>query len=111
MHLDVEVRQLTAHPRVDAVRGCVALARGPLVYALEQADLPEGAVLEDVRDTVLGLISRHTGQPLERIVADSARDRWFTAEEARDYGFIDHVVASLDDIRPVALPVGLGGSR
>lgn len=38
-----------AHPRVDAVRGCVALRRGPVVFCLEQADLPAGVVLEDVR--------------------------------------------------------------
>ena len=37
-------------------------------------------------------ISFHTGQPVERIEADSDRDRWFTAEEAREYGFIDHVI-------------------
>ncbi|MGW6129537.1 beta-L-arabinofuranosidase domain-containing protein [Cellulomonas sp. NPDC055163] len=38
-----------AHPRVDAVRGCVALRRGPVVFCLEQADLPAGVALEDVR--------------------------------------------------------------
>ena len=37
-------------------------------------------------------IAYHTGQPVERIEADSDRDRWFTAEEARDYGFIDRVI-------------------
>src|SRR5215213_5123665 len=37
-------------------------------------------------------ISHHTGQPVERIEADSDRDRWFTAEEAREYGFIDRVI-------------------
>ena len=37
-------------------------------------------------------ISFHTGQPIERIEADSDRDRWFSAEEAKDYGFIDAVV-------------------
>ena len=42
-------RLVAAHPYVDAVRGCVALARGPLVYCLEQADLPDGVALEDVR--------------------------------------------------------------
>jgi ATP-dependent Clp protease, protease subunit len=36
----------------------------------------------------------HTGQTVERITADSDRDRWFTAEEALDYGFVDHVVAA-----------------
>jgi ATP-dependent Clp protease protease subunit len=34
----------------------------------------------------------HTGQPVDRIEADADRDRWFTAEEAKDYGFVDHVI-------------------
>ena len=37
-------------------------------------------------------ISFHTGQPVERIEEDSDRDRWFTAEEAKEYGFVDHVI-------------------
>src|SRR5712692_3081898 len=37
-------------------------------------------------------IALHTGQTLERIEADSDRDRWFTAEEAKDYGFVDAVI-------------------
>jgi ATP-dependent Clp protease, protease subunit len=37
-------------------------------------------------------IAFHTGQPVERIETDSDRDRWFTAEEAREYGFIDQVI-------------------
>jgi ATP-dependent Clp protease protease subunit len=37
-------------------------------------------------------IAFHTGQPVERIEADSDRDRWFTAEEAREYGFVDAVI-------------------
>ncbi len=49
LDLGMPVRRVSAHPRVDAVRGCVALTRGPLVYCLEQADLPPGTVLEDVR--------------------------------------------------------------
>jgi len=37
-------------------------------------------------------IAFHTGQPVERIEADSDRDRWFTAQEALEYGFIDQVI-------------------
>ncbi|MBO0693247.1 MAG: ATP-dependent Clp protease proteolytic subunit [Acidimicrobiaceae bacterium] len=37
-------------------------------------------------------IAFHTGQPVERIETDSDRDRWFTADEAVDYGFIDKVI-------------------
>ncbi|GAA2668778.1 MULTISPECIES: ClpP family protease [Nonomuraea] len=44
------------------------------------------------------LIAQHTGQPLERIQADSDRDRWFTAQEAKEYGFVDHVVAHADGV-------------
>ena len=38
------------------------------------------------------LIAEHTGQPIEQIEKDSDRDRWFTAAEAKEYGFVDHVV-------------------
>ncbi len=39
-------------------------------------------------------IAFHTGQPITRVEADSDRDRWFSAQEAKDYGFIDAVVQS-----------------
>ncbi|MBT2227521.1 ClpP family protease [Nonomuraea sp. NEAU-A123] len=42
------------------------------------------------------LIAQHTGQPLERIQADSDRDRWFTAQEALDYGFVDHMAEGMN---------------
>src|SRR6266571_3470382 len=41
-------------------------------------------------------IAFHTGQTVESIERDSDRDRWFTAEEARDYGFVDHVVSGVE---------------
>jgi ATP-dependent Clp protease protease subunit len=37
-------------------------------------------------------IAFHTGQTLEKIEADSDRDRWFTAQESLEYGFIDAVI-------------------
>ncbi|HVK45619.1 MAG TPA: ATP-dependent Clp protease proteolytic subunit [Micropruina sp.] len=46
-----------------------------------------------IKKTMGGLIAEHTGQTVEQIEADSDRDRWFTAAEALDYGFIDHVYA------------------
>jgi ATP-dependent Clp protease, protease subunit len=39
------------------------------------------------------LIADHTGQTVEQIQADSERDRWFTAQQALEYGFVDHVVS------------------
>jgi ATP-dependent Clp protease protease subunit len=44
------------------------------------------------------LIAHHTGQTIETITADSDRDRWFTADEAKDYGFVDHVVRSAGQV-------------
>jgi ATP-dependent Clp protease protease subunit len=44
------------------------------------------------------LIAEHTGQTIDTVTEDSDRDRWFTAEEAKDYGFVDHVVRSARDV-------------
>jgi len=43
------------------------------------------------------LIAQHTGQSVDQIEKDSDRDRWFTASEAKDYGFVDHVFTSAAD--------------
>jgi ATP-dependent Clp protease protease subunit len=43
-------------------------------------------------------IAEHTGQTVDQIETDSDRDRWFTAEEAKDYGFVDHVVTAARQI-------------
>jgi len=43
-------------------------------------------------------IAFHTGQPVERIEADSDRDRWFTADEAMEYGFIDRVITKASNV-------------
>ena len=40
----------------------------------------------------------HTGQTVEQIETDSDRDRWFTADEAKDYGFVDQVVRSATEV-------------
>ncbi len=45
------------------------------------------------------LTSHHSGQKLEQIQADSERDRWFTAEGARDYGLVDKVIIKRGEIR------------
>ncbi|MFB4263344.1 ClpP family protease [Nonomuraea sp. GTA35] len=42
------------------------------------------------------IIAAHTGQPLERIQADSDRDRWFTAQEALEYGIVDHIAEGMN---------------
>jgi len=44
------------------------------------------------------LTAAQTGKTVEQIVADADRDRWFTAAEAREYGFIDHVVTNATSV-------------
>jgi ATP-dependent Clp protease protease subunit len=48
-------------------------------------------------------IALHTGQSIERIEADSDRDRWFTADEAKAYGFIDAVIEKAPDVTEPAV--------
>ena len=52
-----------------------------------------------IKKTMAELIAEHTGQTVEQIEADSDRDRWFTAEEALAYGFIDHVFERAAEIK------------
>ena len=47
------------------------------------------------RDTINELYAKHTGQPVERIAKDTDRDNFMTAEEAKAYGIVDEVLASL----------------
>ncbi|MFJ9117002.1 ClpP family protease [Streptomyces sp. NPDC102394] len=58
--------------------------------------------LEHSKRTMERLIAQNTGQTPETIARDGDRDRWFTAEEAREYGMVDQVVESLTDVRPAA---------
>ena len=66
--------------------------------------------LEHTKGVLMGLIAEHTGQDVDRVTADADRDRWFTAEQARDYGFVDAILTDVSDITPVRLatPMGLG---
>ncbi len=57
------------------------------------------------------LQSKHTGQPIEQIEKDSDRDRWFTAAEALEYGFVDHVVTRADTLTETDNPVTDGPEK
>ena len=57
-----------------------------------------------IKKVLFELISQHTGQPLDRVEQDADRDRWFTADQALDYGFIDKVVASAGQVAEQGRP-------
>ena len=57
-----------------------------------------------IKRTLFERTAFHTGQPIEQIELDADRDRWYTADEAKEYGFVDHVVRSALEV-PSAGPV------
>ncbi|MEV7598462.1 ATP-dependent Clp protease proteolytic subunit [Kitasatospora sp. NPDC089797] len=58
--------------------------------------------LEFTKRSIERITAEHTGQSEETIRRDGDRDRWFTAEQAREYGLVDRVVESVADIRPAS---------
>ena len=51
-----------------------------------------------IKRTLFERTAYHTGQPIDQIEKDADRDRWFTAEEAKDYGFVDQVIRSAHEV-------------
>lgn len=88
-------RAALPHSRILLHQGSAGIGGTAVDIELQADDL------RHTRDTVLGLIARYTGQTVERIAHDSLRDRWYTAEQSVDYGFIDHVVDRFDELFPL----------
>jgi ATP-dependent Clp protease, protease subunit len=82
------------HARILMHQGSAGIG-GSAVEVEVQAD-----DLRHTRDTVLGLIADDTGQSRERIFDDSLHDRWYTAAQALDYGFVDGIVADFGQVVP-----------
>lgn len=66
----------------------------PLGGAQGQASDIEIATREmlKTRDRLNGILSKHTGQPVDRIVKDTDRNNWMTAQEAKEYGLVDEII-------------------
>jgi ATP-dependent Clp protease protease subunit len=82
------------HARILMHRGSAGIGGSAADIEVQANDL------RHMVDTVLGLIAEDTGQPVERIFDDSLHDHWFTADEARDYGFIDDIAGSFGQVMP-----------
>ncbi|GAA4192821.1 ATP-dependent Clp protease proteolytic subunit [Gryllotalpicola kribbensis] len=87
-------RRALPHARILMHQGSAGIAGSAVELEMQADDLRQ------MRDTVLGLIADDTGQPFERLFEDSLHDRWYTAQQALDYGFIDAIVDSFGDIVP-----------
>jgi ATP-dependent Clp protease protease subunit len=53
---------------------------------------------------LIGILAHHTGKTEEQIQADSDRDYWISAQQAKEYGLVDEVVKSRKDVSPETLP-------
>jgi ATP-dependent Clp protease protease subunit len=96
-------RRAMPHARILMHQGSAGIAGTAVDIELQANDL------RHTRDTVLRLIAEDTGQPVERVFEDSLHDRWYTATEAIEYGFIDGIVTRFDEVAPRAhRPFGLG---
>ena len=62
-------------------------------WDINTADEPKNRLRLIQAGEMAELIAEHTGQTFEQITRDSDRDRWFTAEQAKDYGLVDHVIS------------------
>ncbi|MDQ2815481.1 MAG: ATP-dependent Clp protease proteolytic subunit [Actinomycetota bacterium] len=56
-----------------------------------------------IKRTLFERTAFHTGRPIEEIERDADRDRWFTAEEAKEYGFVDRVIRSAVEVPTVGV--------
>ncbi|OZF37259.1 ATP-dependent Clp protease proteolytic subunit [Rhodococcus sp. 14-2483-1-2] len=87
-------RYALPHSRILMHQGSAGIGGSAVEVEVQANDL------RHTRDTVLGLIADDTGQTREQIFDDSLHDRWFTAEAAREYGFVDAIVDSFDQVMP-----------
>jgi ATP-dependent Clp protease, protease subunit len=95
-------RRAMPHARVLMHQGSAGIGGTAVDIELQANDL------RHTRDVVLGLVATDTGQPLDRVFEDSLHDRWYSAQEALDYGFIDYIVSSFDEIGPRSrTPIGV----
>ncbi|MET3962672.1 ATP-dependent Clp protease protease subunit [Marmoricola sp. OAE513] len=101
-------RRALPHARVLMHQGSAGIGGSAVDIELQANDL------RTTRDTVLGLIAEDTGQPFDRVFEDSLHDRWYSAQEALDYGFVDAIVSSFDEVAPLPrrqVGLGTGGAR
>ena len=94
------------HARILMHQGSAGIGGSAVEIELQADDLRR------TRDTVLGIIASDTGQSVERVFEDSLHDRWYSAEEAREYGFVDAIVSGFTEVMPDrSRPIGIGAAR
>jgi ATP-dependent Clp protease protease subunit len=82
------------HARILMHQGSSGIGGSAVEVELQAADLRQTV------DTVLGLIAEDTGRPVAQIFEDSRHDHWYSATEAKEYGFIDGIAETFAQLMP-----------
>jgi ATP-dependent Clp protease, protease subunit len=87
----------------------VLLHKGSAGIGGSAADIAvQAARLDRMTQRMLRITATLTGRSVEEVDRDSVRDRWFTAEEARDYGLVDEVLSDVGSVTPARRGVAFG---
>ena len=98
-------RYVLPHARVLLHQGSAGIGGSAIDIEIQAENL------EHTKGVLMGLIAEHTGQPVDRVEKDALRDRWFTAQQAKDYGFVDEILTDVRTVAPTRPTVAFGGAR
>ncbi len=97
-------RYVLPHARVLMHQGSAGIGGSAIDVKIQAENI------EHSKRVLLGLIAEHTGQSVEKVEKDSRRDRWFTAEQARDYGFVDEILTNVRAVAPTRASAAFGAA-
>jgi ATP-dependent Clp protease protease subunit len=68
----------------------------------------QAKLIISMKHQLASITAKNTGKTTEQVNEDGDRDRWFTAEESLEYGFVDHIISSVSDIHRIPADVSAG---
>jgi len=71
----------------------------------------QAELINSMKIQLATLTAERTGKSVEVIHRDGDRDRWFSADEAVEYGFADHIINSFEDVKNIPAPAKKGNKK
>lgn len=63
----------------------------------------QAELINDMKYRLAAITAENTGKTVEQIIEDGDRDKWFTADQALEYGFVDHIVSQVNDVHNIVI--------